>query len=68
MELNVSNCNNCLFCNYDNEFGRDCKLSEFINPDDIISDDSIPDYHDDISVPSKCPLLNTDIYIYMNEK
>ena len=31
-----------------------------ISPETVID---VPDYDDDISVPSKCPLLNTDIYI-----
>jgi hypothetical protein len=50
MNINVTNCNDCPFCNRDNEYGYSCNF-----PENEVEDYEMAGYDSQIP-PEKCPL------------
>ena len=53
----VTNCNDCPFCNNDNEYGKDCNY-----PNNEVEEYQMTPYMEKW-LPEKCPLRNGDIII-----
>jgi hypothetical protein len=52
MDIKVTNCNNCPFCNIDNEYGYSCNF-----PENEVEEDKMTDINEKLP-PEKCPLKN----------
>jgi hypothetical protein len=50
MNINVTNCNDCTFCNNDNEYGYSCNF-----PENEVEENEMTGYNSK-TPPDKCPL------------
>ncbi len=58
MKIIVKNCNDCPFCNEDNEYGKSCNY-----PCNKVEEKDMPIYDDKETLPINCPLRNGDTII-----
>lgn len=60
MKITVKNCNNCPFCNNDNEYGYSCNY-----PESEVEEFEMSGYDSEL-LPEKCPLKKGDVLVTLD--